>query len=211
MWTLWDLLAMILYNILLPVFDTGDRRKQVRNVIIAFAMGMIISCSVGTDNFLAANRVVTFLPFYLTGYYGKINGTVMDYLSNNIEQRTYEMENISAGDRRSYDDSPLVYKGTVESGMVFRNLFLRGHQSDSVDQGVVLSAGLSVDFCAADLCTKAQTGVSDQDRPKYIGHLSVSWGCAADFKGDTGSYPTDRKKSAFVFPAGGSSHLAAFF
>lgn len=82
MWTLWYLLAMILYNILLPVFDTGDRRKQVRNVIIAFAMGMIISCSVGTDNFLAANRVVTFLPFYLTGYYGKINGTVMDYLSN---------------------------------------------------------------------------------------------------------------------------------
>ena len=81
MWTLWYLLAMILYNILLPVFDTGDHKKQIRNILIAFGMGMVISCSVGTDNFLAANRVVTFLPFYLAGYYGKINGTVMDYLS----------------------------------------------------------------------------------------------------------------------------------
>lgn len=81
MWTLWYLVAMILYGILLPLFDTDDRKKQIRNMIIAFIMGMVISCSPDTDNFLAASRVVTFLPFYLAGYYSKINGTMMTYLS----------------------------------------------------------------------------------------------------------------------------------
>lgn len=80
MWTLWYLLALIIYNILLPVFDTGDHRKQIRNLLIAFAMGILISFSVDTENFLAANRIVTFLPFYLAGYYGKINGNLKGYL-----------------------------------------------------------------------------------------------------------------------------------
>ncbi|MCU6763639.1 Fucose 4-O-acetylase and related acetyltransferases [uncultured Roseburia sp.] len=91
LWTLWYLLALILYNILLPTFDTDDPKKQIRNLVIAFAMGMLISYSTNTDNFLAANRVVTFLPFYLTGYYGKINGNIDNYLKNRKKIKSREM------------------------------------------------------------------------------------------------------------------------
>lgn len=76
-WTLWYLMALILYSLVTPILDTDDRRKQVRNVILAIAAGLIIGFTPYTDNFLAISRMVTFLPFFLLGYYGKKNQGVL--------------------------------------------------------------------------------------------------------------------------------------
>lgn len=136
LWTLWYLLALILYNILLPTFDTADPKKQIRNLIISFAMGMLISCSTNTDNFLAANRVVTFLPFYLTGYYGKINGNIDEYLKNRKKIRSREMAGKKIAARGAcgrYDDFILEYPEYVAQRLAVWNRFLYRDGAYSMD------------------------------------------------------------------------------
>ena len=76
-WTLWYLMALILYSFLTPILDTDDRKKQIRNFVIALAAGLIIGFTPYTDNFLAISRMVTFLPFFLLGYYGKKNQGIL--------------------------------------------------------------------------------------------------------------------------------------
>lgn len=76
-WTLWYLMALILYALLTPILDTDDRNKQIRNVVLAIAAGLIIGFTPYTDNFLAISRMVTFLPFFLIGYYGKKNQGIL--------------------------------------------------------------------------------------------------------------------------------------
>ncbi len=72
-WTLWYLMALILYSLLTPILDTDNRKKQIRNIVLAIAAGLLIGFTPYTDNFLAISRMVTFLPFFLLGYYGKKN------------------------------------------------------------------------------------------------------------------------------------------
>ncbi len=81
-WTLWYLMAMILFSIILPIFNTDNKRKQLRNIILAIAAGLLISFTANTNNFMAINRVVTFLPFFLLGYYGKKNQGFLSWFSN---------------------------------------------------------------------------------------------------------------------------------
>lgn len=76
-WTLWYLMALILYSLIIPLFDTDDRKKQVRNIVLAIGAGLIIGFTPYTDNFLAISRMVTFLPFFLFGFYGKKNQGVL--------------------------------------------------------------------------------------------------------------------------------------
>lgn len=76
-WTLWYLMALIIYSLLTPILDTSNRKKQIRNVALAIAAGLIIGFTPYTDNFLAISRMVTFLPFFLIGYYGKKNQGVL--------------------------------------------------------------------------------------------------------------------------------------
>ena len=72
-WTLWYLLALMAFQLLLPVFDTDDRKKQGGFLLLALVLGILVGFTPDTDNFLAMSRVFVFLPFYLWGYYEKKN------------------------------------------------------------------------------------------------------------------------------------------
>lgn len=68
-WTLWYLVALMAFQLLLPVFDTDDRKKQGAFLLLALVLGLLVGFTPDTDNFLAMSRVFVFLPFYLWGYY----------------------------------------------------------------------------------------------------------------------------------------------
>lgn len=85
-WTLWYLMALILYALLTPILDTADSKKQIRNVVMAIAAGLIIGFTPYTDNFLAISRMVTFLPFFLLGYYGKKNQRILSVFADTCKQ-----------------------------------------------------------------------------------------------------------------------------
>ena len=72
-WTLWYLLALMAYQLLLPLFDTEDRKKQGMFLLLALALGIAVGFAPDTKNFLAISRIFVFLPFFLWGYYEKKN------------------------------------------------------------------------------------------------------------------------------------------
>ena len=68
-WTLWYLLALMVYQLFLPLLDTDDPRKMARNLLLAAALGLLVGCNPDTDNLLALSRIFHFLPLFLLGYY----------------------------------------------------------------------------------------------------------------------------------------------
>ena len=68
-WTLWYLMALMIYQLMLPLFETEDRARAGRCLALAAALGLLIGCSPDTDNFMALARVFHFLPVFLLGYY----------------------------------------------------------------------------------------------------------------------------------------------
>lgn len=70
-WTLWYLFAMIIYQLLLPVFDTQNKNHRIAYIILAMVLGIVIGYNPDTENFMAMSRIMNFLPFFLAGYYEK--------------------------------------------------------------------------------------------------------------------------------------------
>ena len=70
-WTLWYLMAMIIYQLLLPVFDTKNKRHRVAYLLLSMVLGIVIGYNPDTENFMAMSRIMNFLPFFLAGYYEK--------------------------------------------------------------------------------------------------------------------------------------------
>ncbi len=73
-WTLWYLVALMIFQLLLPVFDTENRKHQLAFLLLSLGLGFAIGFTAGVDNLLAISRVFVFLPFYMLGYYEKKNG-----------------------------------------------------------------------------------------------------------------------------------------
>lgn len=68
-WLLWYLFALIIYNLLIPFFDTAQLSGQV----VFLAASVVLSLLAGYNNsigyFLSLSRIITFAPFFLGGYY----------------------------------------------------------------------------------------------------------------------------------------------
>ena len=68
-WLLWYMVACILYQLLLPLYDIKSKRGQVLAVVISFAIGMLA----GFDNYvgytLSLSRFLVFQPWFLLGFY----------------------------------------------------------------------------------------------------------------------------------------------
>ncbi len=68
-WLLWYLLALFVYGLILPFFQTGNWRTASRLLIVC----VILSLIAGFDNtigyYLSLSRILVFLPFYVAGHY----------------------------------------------------------------------------------------------------------------------------------------------
>lgn len=70
-WILWYLVTLITYNLVLPLFQTEDRRKM----ILVICAGVLITLLAGFDddigNLYSMSRTLYFFPFFIAGYYSK--------------------------------------------------------------------------------------------------------------------------------------------
>ena len=69
--TLWYLMALMAYQLLIPVIDTSDGRHRALIFTAAVAAGLLMGLNPDSHNFMAMSRIVTFFPFFLLGYYEK--------------------------------------------------------------------------------------------------------------------------------------------
>lgn len=74
--SLWFLVCLIWWYILLPLVDKIDPAKMM---VIAVLAGLLIGYDEKVSNFMAISRVITHFPFFLFGYY--VTGEQMNKLS----------------------------------------------------------------------------------------------------------------------------------
>ncbi len=73
-WTMWYLVALMVYQLLIPLFDTDNRKRQMGFLIVALALGFVLGFASNTGNILSLPKLIVFLPFFMLGYYDRKNG-----------------------------------------------------------------------------------------------------------------------------------------
>lgn len=78
-WLLWYMLACIYYQLLLPMFNAVDKRRQICVIICAF----ILSLLAGYDNtigyYMSISRFFVFQPWFILGYYCRKNDFLQQF------------------------------------------------------------------------------------------------------------------------------------
>ncbi len=72
-WLLWYMLACIYYQLLLPLFDTEDRRKQILVLLCTYLISLLIGFEGSVGYYMSLSRFFVFQPWFLLGYYCKRN------------------------------------------------------------------------------------------------------------------------------------------
>lgn len=81
-WLLWYMLACIFYQLLLPMLDTDDKRKQILAILSAFTISILIGYENTAGYYVTLSRFFVFQPWFILGYYCKKN-SFFDWLSLN--------------------------------------------------------------------------------------------------------------------------------
>lgn len=72
-WLLWYMLVCIYYQLLLPLFDTDDKTKQIIAVLCTFVISYLIGFEDTVGYYMSLSRFFVFQPWFLLGYYCKKN------------------------------------------------------------------------------------------------------------------------------------------
>ncbi|WP_409253492.1 acyltransferase family protein [Bacillus sp. SCS-153A] len=70
-WSMWFLLSLFCWNILLYIFVRKWKFSQNKALFIAFAIGIAIGFVDSVSNYLSLSRTFVFFPLFLLGYYLK--------------------------------------------------------------------------------------------------------------------------------------------
>ena len=72
-WLLWYMLACICYQLLLPLFDTDNKSKQLITLVCAFVISILVGYENSIGYYMSLSRFFVFQPWFLLGYYSKKN------------------------------------------------------------------------------------------------------------------------------------------
>lgn len=67
-WFLWYLFVLIVYYLLIPVFDVS-KGKQLYVVLLSFVCALILGFDTSIGYEVSLSRMISFFPFFLMGYY----------------------------------------------------------------------------------------------------------------------------------------------
>ncbi len=95
-WTLWYIVVIMLCQLLIPLFDTDDRKMQAVYLTVAAALGLLVGLASGLGNFLGLARLAYFSPFFLLGYYEKKNNFILTYVKNRHKKIARTLSAIAA-------------------------------------------------------------------------------------------------------------------
>lgn len=87
-WLLWYMLVCIYYQLLLPLFDTDDKNKQIITVLCAFIISLFIGYEDSVGYYMSLSRFFVFQPWFLLGYYCKKNN-LLERLSLQPKRRFF--------------------------------------------------------------------------------------------------------------------------
>lgn len=82
-YTLWYLLAVMAYQLFLPLVTTESKKQRRIFMLIAIVLGLLMGLEKNTNNLLALSRIFTFFPFFLWGYYERDSGCLIQAIRKN--------------------------------------------------------------------------------------------------------------------------------
>lgn len=68
---LWYIFAMIIWFAMLKIFDTKDKKIAIMFVLLSFASSIVLGFWNDIGYKFSVSRIITFLPYFLLGYYSK--------------------------------------------------------------------------------------------------------------------------------------------
>lgn len=83
-WLLWYVMACIFYQLLIPIFNTSNKRKQILFVVFSFIIALLVGYEDTIGNYMALSRFIVFLPWFLIGYYCKKNAMLESFSVRNV-------------------------------------------------------------------------------------------------------------------------------
>ena len=87
-WILWYMLVCIYYQLLLPLFDIDDKKKQIITILCAFIISVFIGFEKNVGYYMSLSRFFVFQPWFLLGYYCKKNN-LLEWLSLKPQRRFF--------------------------------------------------------------------------------------------------------------------------
>lgn len=72
-WILWYILVCIYYQLLLPLFDIDDKKKQIISILCSFIISVLVGFEKNVGYHMSLSRFFVFQPWFLLGYYCKKN------------------------------------------------------------------------------------------------------------------------------------------
>ncbi len=114
-WLLWYMMTCIFYQLLLPVYETASKRRQVMTVLWAFALALIVGFEDSIGYELSLSRFFVFQPWFLLGYYCKTNG-VLDAISVRSKKYKVFVFALMAGIMLSV---PFLYFTSADVGLLY--------------------------------------------------------------------------------------------
>lgn len=70
-WLLWYLLALFIYYLTLPLFETSNRDTAIMILIVCIFISLISGFDSSATKILSISRILAFLPFFVGGYYAR--------------------------------------------------------------------------------------------------------------------------------------------
>lgn len=87
-WLLWYMLACIFYQLLLPLFDTDHKNKQIIAILCVFIISLLVGFEKSVGYYMSLSRFFVFQPWFLLGYYCKKNN-LLERLSLQPQRRFF--------------------------------------------------------------------------------------------------------------------------
>lgn len=88
-WLLWYILTCIFYQILLPLFNTTNKIKQIILTLCVFTISILVGFIEQIDYYMSLSRFFVFLPYFLLGYYCKKNNILEKCINNHKTQKIF--------------------------------------------------------------------------------------------------------------------------
>lgn len=90
-WLMWYMLAMIIWECALPMFQERSRLKQVLIILAMFGVSLWIGMDKEVSYFLSLSRVLVLFPFFLLGYYFK-QSRIFELLGDRTFRKTFAFQ-----------------------------------------------------------------------------------------------------------------------
>lgn len=81
-WILWFMLACIFYQLVLPLFDIGNKYGELFALMLTFAAALLVGYDNTVGYYLSLSRFWVFLPWFVMGYYCRKHG-ILEKLTDN--------------------------------------------------------------------------------------------------------------------------------